>query len=311
MKPDLLTLRQLNRATLSRQLLLARSTASIVEATEHLVGLQAQLPRPPFIGLWSRVEGVQREEIVRALLDKRLVRGTSMRGTLHMMTAADFGRFRAPLEPALARAATLLGNRTKGVERSLLLEMGRTFFATPRTFEALREHLAGALPGADVRALAYAIRMEIPLLQVPGPTSWGFPAASDFITAEAWIGPPRSAATREDLVLRYLAAYGPATAADAQAWSGVPALRPVFEALRPRLVSFRTERGGELFDLPEAPRPPADVPAPVRLLPEWDNAIVGRADARLLRRSTDRPCSGPASECCRPSWWTGASSAPG
>jgi hypothetical protein len=293
MKPDLLTMRQLNRATLARQLLLARSAGSITQAAEQLVGLQAQLPRPPFIGLWSRVEGVQRQEIVEALLDRRLVRGTSMRGTLHVMTAADFWRLRAPLEASLAQGVTKLGVRTEGVERSVLLELGRTFFATPRTFEALRDHLAGVFPGADARALAYAIRLQVPLLQVPGPAAWGFPAASDFITAEAWIGPPGGEARREDLVLRYLGAYGPASAADAQAWTGVSGLRPVFEALRPRLVSFRAERGGELFDLPDAPRPAADVPAPVRLLPEWDNAIVGRADARLLppqhRSSVFRP----------------------
>ena len=91
-----------------------------------------------------------------------------------------------------------------------------------------------------------------------------------------------AAADAQEFVLRYLAAYGPATATDAQAWSGLPALKPIFEALRPRLVTFRGERGGELFDLPDAPRPPVDTPAPVRLLPEWDSVIVTRADARLL-----------------------------
>jgi hypothetical protein len=293
--PALLTSGQLNRATLARQMLLARTSMTAVEATQHLVGLQAQLPRPPFIGLWSRVHGVQRQEVVQGLLDKQLVRGTSLRGTLHMMTAADYARFRAPLQAALDAGVAMLGPRTEGADRSRLLDMGRAFFREPHTFEAFRVHVAAAFPAADVRALAHTVRMQVPLLQVPTPTAWGFPASADFITAEAWIGPvgENESATREDLVLRYLAAYGPATIADAQAWSGVGGLKPVFEGLRSRLIAFRGERGGGLFDLPEAPRPPADVPAPVRLLPEWDNAIVSRADGRLLpaqhRSSVFRP----------------------
>jgi Winged helix DNA-binding domain len=280
---DLLTLRQLNRATLARQLLLARSPAPLLDAAQQLVGIQAQVPKPPFLGLWSRVAGLQRGDVVQALLDKRLVRGTSMRGTLHVMTAADFTRFRAPLQAALDRGLKVLGDRTAAMEMEPVVALARAFFRKPQTFDAFRDHLAATFPKGDIRAMAYAARMQVPLLQVPTGGPWGFPAQAGFITAEAWLGrPPRSAGTLEELVLRYLAAYGPATAVDAQAWSGIPALKPVFEALRPQLVAFRGERGGELFDLPDAPRPDPDVPAPVRLLPDWDNAIVGRADARLL-----------------------------
>jgi hypothetical protein len=265
-------------------MLLARSGTSLVDITQHLVGLQAQLPRPPIVGLWSRIEGLQRENVVKALLDKRLVRGTSLRGTLHVMSAVDFGRFRATLQSALDRGLKMVGDRIDGVEMGPLMVLARKFFREPRTFDSFRDHLGEKFPKADVRAMAYATRMQLPLLQVPTETPWGFPTQADFITADAWLGAAKKGGrgTAEDLVLRYLAAYGPATAADAQAWSGVPALRPIFEALRPRLVTFRGERGGELFDLPDAPRPAEDTPAPVRLLPEWDNAIVGRADARLL-----------------------------
>ena len=282
MRPELLTVRQLNRATLARQMLLTRSATSVVQGTEQLVALQAQLPRPPFVGLWSRVAGVHRQDIIDALLDKRLVRGTSFRGTLHMMTTADFLAFRSALQPALDRGVTMLGERTAGVERDALLEIGRVFFREPRTFDALRDHLAAAFPAADVRALAHVIRMQVPLLQVPRRGGWGFPAAADFMAADSWIGRAGASATREDLVVRYLAAYGPASVADAQAWSGISGLRHAFESVRDRLIPFRGEHRVELFDLPEAPRPPADAPAPVRLLPEWDTAIVSRADARLL-----------------------------
>jgi hypothetical protein len=281
---DILTLRHLNRATLARQMLLARGRTSILGATQQLLALQAQVARPPFVALWSRVEGLEREDVVKALLDKRLVRGTSLRGTLHVMTASDFVRFRETLQVALDRNLKILGVRINGVELDPVLTLAAKFFREPRTFDAFRDQLAEKFPKDDIRAMAYAARLQVPLLQVPTSATWGFPTQADFMTADAWLGKPKkgSAANAEEFVLRYLAAYGPATAADAQAWSGLPALKPTFEALRARLVTFRGERGGELFDLPDAPRPPVDAPAPVRLLPEWDSVIVTRTDARLL-----------------------------
>ena len=145
-----------------------------------------------------------------------------------------------------------------------LLALAGKFFREPKTFDAFRDHLAEKFPKGDIRAMAYAARLKVPLLQVPTPATWGFPVQADFITAEAWLGKPKNeaAADAQEFVLRYLAAYGPATATDAQAWSGLPALKPTFEALRPRLATFRGERGGELFDLPDAPRPPVDTRRP-------------------------------------------------
>jgi len=281
---DVLTLRQLNRATLARQMLLVRSRTSVLNATQQLLALQAQIARPPVVGLWSRIDGLKREDVVKALVDKRLVRGTSLRGTLHVMTASDFVRFRSTLQTALDRGLKIVGGRLDGVPIDPLLALAGKFFREPKTFDAFRDHLAEKFPKGDIRAMAYAARLKVPLLQVPTPATWGFPVQADFITAEAWLGKPKkeAAADAQEFVLRYLAAYGPATATDAQAWSGLPALKPTFEALRPRLATFRGERGGELFDLPDAPRPPVDTPAPVRLLPEWDSVIVTRADARLL-----------------------------
>jgi hypothetical protein len=280
---DVLSLRQLNRATLARQLLLERHALKPVAATEHLVALQAQVPRPPFIGLWSRIQRASREAIVKDLLSKKLVRGTSLRGTLHMMSARDFMRLREPLQLALDRAIRVVGDKVDSFDAASIVAIGRTFFKKPRTFDAFRDHLEEKYPGGAVRAMAYTTRMQLPLLQVPTESAWGFPAQADFITAEAWIGSAGGgSATIDDLVLRYLAAYGPATASDAQAWCGIPGLKTAFERLRPKLVSFKGERGGEVFDLPDSPRPDPDVAAPVRFLPDWDNAIVGRADARML-----------------------------
>ena len=281
---NILTLRQLNRATLARQMLLARSRTSIVNATKQLVALQDQIARPPFVALWSRVEGVKREEIVKTLLDKRLVRGTSLRGTLHLMTAADFVRYRETLQTALDRGLKVLGARMDSVQIDPALAVAGKFFREPRTFDAFRDHLAENFPKTDIRAMAYAARLKVPLLQVPTTATWGFRAQADFILADAWLGKPKkgNVGDAQEFVLRYLAAYGPATASDAQAWSGLPSLKPTFESLRSRLVVFRGERGGELFDLPDAPRPSADAPAPVRFLPDWDSVIVTRSDARLL-----------------------------
>jgi hypothetical protein len=284
MRRDILTLRHLNRATLARQMLLARSRTTLVDATRHLLALQAQIPRPPFVALWSRVEGLKREDVVKALLDKRLVRGTSLRGTLHVMTAGDFVRFRETLQVALDRTLKVLGARIDDAQIQPALPLAGKFFREPRTFDAFRDHLAEKFPKHDIRAMAYVARLQVPLLQVPTASTWGFPAQADFVVADAWLGKPKkgSVGDAEEFVLRYLAAYGPATASDVQAWSGLPSLKPAFEALRPRLATFHGERGGELFDLPDAPRPPVDAPAPVRLLPEWDSVIVSRADARLL-----------------------------
>ena len=252
-------------------------------AVEALVGVQAQMARPAFVALWSRIDGVTRQQIADALVGKRLVRGTAFRGTLHLMSAADFLRFRAPLQAALDRGLRIVGDRTAGADLDRVIEIATAFFQEPRTFEAFRDHLAESMPGGDLRALAYTARMRLPLLQVPANTAWAFPARADFIAAKAWLPASKTRpAGVDDVVRRYLAAYGPATVADAQAWTGIGGLKPVFEQLRPALATFKTERAGELFDLPDAPRPDPDCPAPVRFLPDWDNAIVGRADARFL-----------------------------
>ncbi len=142
-------------------------------------------------------------------------------------------------------------------------------------------------PKGDERAMGFVARMSLPLVQVPtapGENEWGYPADSAFAHSEAWLGAALSATTDapDELVLRYLAAFGPATVGDAQAWSGLQGLAPVFERLRPKLVTFADERKREQFDLPDAPRPPEDTPAPVRLLPDFDNLIVSRADARFV-----------------------------
>jgi hypothetical protein len=288
-----LTTRQLNRALLARQMLLSREEGTAPAAVERLAGMQAQLARPPFVGLWTRLQGFRRGDLLDALNRREIVRVTAMRGTLHLMSAADYLRLRGTLQPMLSRGMqSILRERATALDLQALEEEARAFFGgAPATFDALRDHLKAQHPEGDERAMAYAIRMHLPLVQVPVDTPWGFPAAADFAMAEPWLGTkiPLAPQPAHALVRRYLAAFGPATPGDAQAWSGLQGLREVFESLRPELVTFRDERKRELFDLPDAPRPPEDTPAPVRFLPEFDNIVLAHDDRTRVIADEHRP----------------------
>src|SRR5215218_6399262 len=277
---ELLTRRRLNRATLARQMLLQRERGSAVEVVERICGMQAQEPRPPFPGLWTRLHGFRREDLHRELHDRAIVRGTLMRGTLHLMSAADYVAHRITLQPMLTRSLALLGPRAEGLVAEEVLPVARALLSErPRTFGELRQALVEAFPGINDRALGFTVRMSLPLVMIPTEDRWGFPADSRFGLAESWLGTPIShEANPVALILRYLAAFGPATAADVQQWSGLQAIKPVLESLRPRLALFRDERGRTLFDLPNAPRPAEETPAPPRFLPEFDNLVLSHAD---------------------------------
>jgi Winged helix DNA-binding domain len=286
-RAEVLTARALGRATLARQMLLAREKTTPLKAVERLAGLQAQLARPPSIALWSRLPQFQPEALVRLARERKVVRATMMRGTLHLVTTADYLAWRPVLQPMLsAGMAAALKDRARGLDLERLAATARAcLHEGPRTFEDIRAVLREAWPKLDERAMGYAVRMHLPLVQVPSDTRWGWPGAACFAAAESWIGRPLAAPSElPTLVLRYLAAFGPATVADAQTWSGLRGLKDTFQALRPRLRTFRDERGRELFDLPRAPRPPADRPAPVRFLPDFDALLLGHQDrSRVLR----------------------------
>ncbi|HEU4994543.1 MAG TPA: winged helix DNA-binding domain-containing protein [Gemmatimonadaceae bacterium] len=290
---ETLTTRQLNRALLARQMLLERERMSSVAAVERIAGMQAQVPRPPFMGLWTRLENFTADQLLKALNDKKIVRATAMRGTIHLLSTKDFIAFRPVLAEMLRRgAAGILGKRMEDADLQVICATGRAFFGKqPSTFEEFREHLETAHPDWDVRAMAYTVRMHVPLVMVPSGGTWGFPASAGFTLADKWLGKPipEMSTKLEALVLRYLAAFGPATPADAQTWSAIQGLRPTFEKLRPKLAVFRDERNRELFDLPDAPRPDEDEPAPVRFLPEFDNALLAHDDRTRIIDTAHRP----------------------
>ncbi|MFV8753134.1 winged helix DNA-binding domain-containing protein [Nannocystaceae bacterium ST9] len=281
MPPRVLTLRELNRATLARQLLIERESLGVVETIDRLAGLQAQQAKPPFIGLWTRLLGFEREALASALLEREVVRATSMRGTLHLLAAQRFRTLRPALQAGLDKGIKMMRSRTEGIDLAAVVEHARERFARgPATFEVLRDHLLGRFPEADERAIAYVVRCTLPLIQVPvADANWCFPSIAEFALADAWIGQPiAETCDLEELVRHYLAAFGPASIADAQTWSAVPSLKSTFAAMKSELESFRDERGRELFDLPDAPRPPAKTPVPVRLLPDFDNLLLAHDD---------------------------------
>lgn len=273
-------------------MLLERKATTALAAIEHLVAMQAQVAKPPFVGLWTRLQGFRRAELAEALRSRRVVRVTSLRGTLHLMTSADYLGLRGALQPMLTRGTqSILRERASALDMETLDAEARTFFGrAPATFDALRAHLKSKFPKGDERAMAYAIRNHLPLVQVPTDAVWAFPAAADFALADGWLSKrvPTAASSAERLVLRYLAAFGPATPADAQAWSGLGGLREVFESLRPTLVTFRDERKRELFDLPDAPRPDPDTPAPLRFVADFDNLVLSHDDRTRIMADEHR-----------------------
>ena len=278
---EVLSLARLNRATLARQLLLERADVPVLDAIERLCGIQAQEAKPPFVGLWSRVAGFDRADLHKLLHDRAAVRATFLRGTLHVLSARDYAAFRAVIQPVLtAGQNAALKSRSAGLDEAALLPVAiRLYEQKPRSFNELRPLLQEAFPEVNERALGFTVRNQVPLVMVPSTDRWAFPSVADFTLARDWLTEPLAEDdTPDELVRRYLAAFGPATAADVQTWSGLRGAKPVLDRLRPSLVTFRDEAGRELFDLPDAPRPAADVPAPPRFLPEFDNLVLAHAD---------------------------------
>jgi hypothetical protein len=276
-----LTLRELNRATLARQMLLERKNTSALRAVGRLAGLQAQVASPPYVGLWTRLEGFGREELTRLMQERLVVRATLMRATLQLMSAEDYLLLRPALQPALTRSMrSITGKRLDGVDVDRLVGAAREFFEEePRTFADLRPLLSELEPERDQSALAYAVRTQLPLVQVPSSGVWGYSGKAPFTTPERWLGrPPSGSEDPRVLIRRYLAAFGPATVRDVQTWSGRTQLKQPVEDLKPELRTFSDEKGNELFDLPEAPLPSGDAPAPPRFMPDYDNLVLSHVE---------------------------------
>ncbi|MFJ1703898.1 winged helix DNA-binding domain-containing protein [Kitasatospora sp. NPDC088346] len=285
--------RALGRALLARQHLLERTTRDPLGTVRHLVGLQAQAaPEPPYLGLLSRIDGFRPEQLSTLIEDRRVVRTALQRGTIHLVTAEDCLTLRPLLQPVLDRG--LAGNwakRLPGVDLDAVAAPARRLVeAEPLTFQRLGPLLAERFPAGDPAALAQVARARLPLVQVPPRGVWGRSGPAAHTTAEHWLGRPLATdPAPDDLVLRYLAAFGPATAADAQKWCGLTGLGPVLKRLAPQLLLFRDAHGRTLYDLPQAPRPDPSTPAPVRLLAPFDNLLLSHADRTRVLPEEYRP----------------------
>jgi hypothetical protein len=275
--------RALNRAALDRNLLLRRSETPVLAAVERL-GL-------PYLCLWARLRGFRQEELTALLYERRVVRSSILRGTQHMATADDFLWMRPLVQPALLRGRqAAFGRVTKEWDLDELTAAARDLLdGQTLTRPQLARKLAERWPDRDRQALGWSAQALLPVVHPPPSGTWNTFGATPFALAEDWIGRPLETDPRADvLILRYLAAFGPASVKDFQMWSGLRRMDADFDRLRPRLRTFRDENGVELFDVPDAPLPDPDVPAPVRFLPDLDNLLLSYADRTRLMTDEQR-----------------------
>lgn len=282
-----LSSRALNRALLARQSLLQRSKLTALALIEQLAGLQSQTPNPPYFGLWSRLENFRQEELAELIADREVVRIALMRSTIHLVTAGDCLSFRQLLQAVLRRALNgSYGKQLAGLDIPVIAEAGRLLVEEyPRTYNELGKLLQQRWPDCSKEALAGVVRTEVPLVQVPPRGLWGVSGEAAHTSSEAWLGRPlETGYTQEDMIMRYLGAFGPASIKDMQIWSGLTRLR-----LRMQLRSFKDENGSELLDLPDAPLPDADIAAPPRFLGEFDNMLLSFDNRTRIIADSYRP----------------------
>jgi hypothetical protein len=293
---DLLSPVQLNRALLGRQHLLDRHPGPAVDVVDHLVGQQAQNAWSPYVGLWSRVSAFRQPELADAFWNRTVSRIAVMRGTIHLVTRADALLLPALTAPLFARDLRTNVQHSKalrGLDVAAVTAAARELMeAEPRVSTELGRLLTERWPEVPPATLAYAARGTLPLVQVPPRGVWGRSGATTWTTADAWFGaatadlsdPDTLAHEQEELVLRYLRAFGPASVADVQNWSGLGGLRAVVDRLGDRVVRYRADpspgavRPRELVDVADGLLPDPGTPAPVRFLPDYDNVLLGHAD---------------------------------
>jgi hypothetical protein len=286
----MLTRRALNRALLDRQLLLERSTMGVLDAVEHLVGLPAQAPNPPYLGLWTRLRDFVPQDLSELATSRAVVRTALLRATVHLVTARDCVGIRPLVAPQQQHdARSTWGGRLAGADPEQVARAGRELVEqSPRTLAELGTLLAERWPDATPAALSAVVRAGVPLVQVPPGGMWGTQGQPAYTSAEHWLDRPLQPFSPEDLVVCYLAAFGPASVEDVEEWSGLAGLHEVTDRLGSRVIRLRDEYGAQLYDLPGVRLPDPQTPAPARFLPEFDAVVQSHADRIRIMSDQDR-----------------------
>jgi hypothetical protein len=280
---DVLDLRQLNRATLARQHLLERAELGVAQLVHAVGGLQAQTPGNPVVSTWSRLDRFERADLVEAIASGELVRGTTLRGTLHLHHVDEYRAIRMTLQPTLDSLVNSMHRRIRDEDLEPAAALGLAMIEQqPRTIGELKQAFQARFPDSETQALGTLVRYRTQLLMVPDLASPnGYPNLARFAPARELVGDTLDATVDPGLVLRrFLGVLGPGSTRDAQVWSGVRGLGPVARELLERgaLVEVMSHDGQVLLDLPDMPRVDDDVRAGVRFLPMWDNLLLSHAD---------------------------------
>lgn len=306
-----LTAQQLNRTLLRRQHLLERTESTALDLTRHLVGLQAQENLSPFLSLAARLETFDPHEVTRGLEGRTLVRFLTMRGTVHLLAADDVGlrAWSQPVHEREVRASQNVGT-ARDVDRSAYaVALDEVLAAGPLPQKEIGLRLAERFPAHEATRLGQLARSAAPLVQLPPRGTWKGSGGVVYDFADRWTGHPLDAPDPADVVRRYLAAFGPASAADVTAWSGVTRLGPVVTAMDD-LVHHEDPDGRPLVDLADGELEDEDVPAPVRLLGLYDNVWLSharrdRVTAPASRDQWSGPNGGAACTLFADGWMVG------
>ncbi|MQM26228.1 winged helix DNA-binding domain-containing protein [Glycomyces albidus] len=292
---SVISVRALNRTLLARQHLARRVPLAPLETIGHLVAMQGQHPNSPYVGLWTRLSSFAHGDLAALLRDGKVVRSITLRRTVHLSTAGDYAWLRPTVQPVVQNAlkSAYYADEIDGLDLEDLTRAGRALLAgktlTRKEFGKL---LAERYPGRHGGRLADTVEVTAALTHAPQNGAWGgwrHPSNVAVALAEEQTGVPmRGTRDPETLIRRYLAAFGPASVMDAQAWSGLTRLREPFDAMRATLRVFKAEDGTELFDLPDADLADPEAPAPVRFLPAFDNALLGHRDRTRVISEADR-----------------------
>lgn len=289
-----LSTRTLNRTLLHRQHLAARTDDAALPVLRHLVAMQGQEPNWPYVGLWTRIAGFKQDELTGLLESGAVVRSTVIRATQHLVAGEDIGWLRPTVQPHVARhlKAAHYAKEIAGIDHDALARAGHEILSGGRmSRKEFVARLGERFPGHHRGRLADSVEVLHALVPAPSAAAWGSWRARlkrEVALAEHVTGLPPEPANVERMIRRYLAAFGPASVMDVQAWSGLTRLREVVDRMRPGLRTYRGEDGTELFDLPDAPIAAGSAPVRARFLPAYDNALLAHRDRTRIVSEADR-----------------------